>query len=316
MIHGKRNATPSLPQFSFEAQKGGIWTTAVLSSENIDLAPDGSFTVTADSEKAEGKRNHLYLPPETSNLLIRDTLADWSSQLPNDLQIERIDDTPSTPRDRAEIVKQATKFIAKLDEAYVQFLELPWKLPVNQLKPALRPLAYGLPGSGAAIGRFSIKSNEALVVTLDTVGAKYLGFVLGDPWQRSLNYWDHFASLNNFQAKANDDGTITYVISIKDPGVNNWLDTEGLHNGIITLRWGGIPAGCRYLQRLPRSAGSQALRLGFGPAGRHRHCDACRARSTIGGSQSGICLARCRIALKKVVGFDKSTTVSCYATMR
>jgi len=243
VVHGKRNATPSLPQFSFEAQKGGIWTTAVLSSENIDLAPDGSFTVTADSEKAEGKRNHLYLPPETSNLLIRDTLADWSSQLPNDLQIERIDDTPSTPRDRAEIVKQATKFIAKLDEAYVQFLELPWKLPVNQLKPALRPLAYGLPGSGAAIGRFSIKSNEALVVTLDTVGAKYLGFVLGDPWQRSLNYWDHFASLNNFQAKANDDGTITYVISIKDPGVNNWLDTEGLHNGIITLRWEGFPPG-------------------------------------------------------------------------
>ena len=170
-------------------------------------------------------------------------MADWSSQLPNDLQIERIDDTPSTPRDRAEIVKQATKFIAKLDEAYVQFLELPWKLPVNQLKPALRPLAYGLPGSGAAIGRFSIKSNEALVVTLDTVGAKYLGFVLGDPWQRSLNYWDHFASLNNFQAKANDDGTITYVISIKDPGVNNWLDTEGLHNGIITLRWEGFPPG-------------------------------------------------------------------------
>ncbi len=171
-------------------------------------------------------------------------MADWSSQLPNDLQIERTDDTPSTPRDRAEIVKQATGFIAKFDEAYVQFLELPWKLPVNQLKPALRPLAYGLPGSGAAIGRFSIKSNEALVVTLDPVGAKYLGFVLGNPWQRSLDYRGRLASLNNFQAKANGDGTITYVISIKDPGVYNWLDTKGSHNGIITLRWGGFPAGC------------------------------------------------------------------------
>jgi len=51
------------------------------------------------------------------------------------------------------------------------------------------------------------------------------------------DYVNHTGSLNNFQAAANPDGSITYVIAARDPGVQNWLDTDGLHEGVMLLRW-------------------------------------------------------------------------------
>jgi hypothetical protein len=31
------------------------------------------------------------------------------------------------------------------------------------------------------------------------------------------------------------------VISLSDPGVYNWLDTAGLHEGTFMVRWQGLP---------------------------------------------------------------------------
>ena len=48
-------------------------------------------------------------------------------------------------------------------------------------------------------------------------------------------------SLNNSQAKVNQDETYTFILSVNDPGVFNWLDPSGLSEGILTLRWSGFP---------------------------------------------------------------------------
>jgi hypothetical protein len=50
-------------------------------------------------------------------------------------------------------------------------------------------------------------------------------------------------SLNLSQVKPNADGNLTYVIAPRDPGVANWLDSSGLHDGFAVLRWQGLPAG-------------------------------------------------------------------------
>ena len=39
----------------------------------------------------------------------------------------------------------------------------------------------------------------------------------------------------------NEDGTYTYVISATDPGVHNWIDSDGLREGILTLRMAEFP---------------------------------------------------------------------------
>jgi hypothetical protein len=245
VIHGHRDARPSLDEFSFEACTPPAAVGKALfhlSSHDIDIAPDGSFTVTADATPANGRRNHLTLPPGTANVLIRDTLVDWSSQLPNDLTIERVGGPAAAPRSKAELAQETATEIGQIDALNLPFLQLVWKAPANQITPRVRPLAWGMPGSGLAFNRFSLKPGEALVVTLDPLGGKYLGFTVGDLWMRSVNYWSRTGSLNNHQAKPNPDGTITYVLAAKDPGVTNWLDTGGLRDGLMTVRWEGLPA--------------------------------------------------------------------------
>src|SRR3546814_13549768 len=39
------------------------------------------------------------------------------------------------------------------------------------------------------------------------------------------------------------DGSYTYVIAQQDPGIANWIDTAGLHQGWFQMRWQNLPAG-------------------------------------------------------------------------
>ena len=60
---------------------------------------------------------------------------------------------------------------------------------------------------------------------------------LFDYWFRSFDYWNHTSNLNNAQGADNPDGSTTYVVSIQDPGVHNWIDTGGLNDGFLLGRW-------------------------------------------------------------------------------
>jgi hypothetical protein len=67
--------------------------------------------------------------------------------------------------------------------------------------------------------------------------------LIGNHWWISLDAARRSGAFNTAQLKPNRDGSITYVIAARDPGVHNWLDTGGLHEGIIQVRWQGTPAG-------------------------------------------------------------------------
>ena len=67
-------------------------------------------------------------------------------------------------------------------------------------------------------------------------GAKYFTVPLSNIWGTTLDIVDRTGSLNKAQPVANEDSTYTYVISCVDPGVQNWIDSDGLTEGILTLR--------------------------------------------------------------------------------
>jgi hypothetical protein len=62
-------------------------------------------------------------------------------------------------------------------------------------------------------------------------------------WGTTNEIANRTGSLNKAQSLPNDDGSYTYVISAVDPGVHNWVDTSGTHEGILTLRWAEFPGG-------------------------------------------------------------------------
>src|SRR3546814_4292625 len=74
-------------------------------------------------------------------------------------------------------------------------------------------------------------------------GADYIGFQITDPWTLRPETVLRISSLNKTQAKPNPDGSYTYVIALQDPGVANWIDTAGLHEGWFQIRWQNVSAG-------------------------------------------------------------------------
>src|SRR5262249_43824359 len=53
------------------------------------------------------------------------------------------------------------------------------------------------------------------------------------------DYVNNQSSLNTATAIANPDGSYTWVISTTDPGVQNWIDTTGIDDGTLYVRWLG-----------------------------------------------------------------------------
>jgi hypothetical protein len=242
-IRGQRGGNPAQHEFSFEATASISLVTpaaVALFSKDIDVAGDGSFVVTADSTPTNGRRNHLQLPQGTHAVLIRDTLPDWSTDY-NQVTVTRLDagDTPARSADA--LAGKAAAIIAEAAAGTELIFRTAWRFPANEIKPFVRPSEWGVPGNIIAINRFSLQRDEALVITLVASGANYLGFQLTDPWSRSIDYWDRTSSLSDHQIKPNADGSITYVLSAKDPGIHNWLDNNGFREGLMLVRWELFP---------------------------------------------------------------------------
>lgn len=214
---------------------------ATLRSDAMTIAPDGSFTITVDREPANGRPNHIQVPAQGKYpLLVRDLFTDWE-QRPVALEVRRVSGPPrSPPRTETQVAELAAKILSKIGPYWVEYdNRFIYSKPVNTVSsPRHRPGGRGFSSSG----HFSLAEDEALVVTLDPLGAASLGFQLTDPWGVAYEYIERTSSLNNAQALANPDGTIAYVISARDPGVYNWLDPQGYGGGMFAIRWQALPA--------------------------------------------------------------------------
>ena len=125
---------------------------------------------------------------------------------------------------------------------YYWFTRLFSAKPVNTLTISAPSGALGgLVTQAGAQGRLELRDDEAAVVTVDPAGAAYSGIVVHDWWFRTLEYWNHTSSLTSHASKAHADGRYTYVVSIHDPGVHNWIDACGRHQLLLLYRWQGLP---------------------------------------------------------------------------
>ena len=206
-----------------------------------DLLPlcdtERRVTVTVGPEK--GGPLHLQSQAGRIQIYTRDSQADWD-QLPAEVSVRRID-PPAGWKLRGED-DIAAAIIADLP-AWIRFWSgfkddfLGYPEPNRLVGPNGRDGNWGY----LAGGRFAIGDDEAVLVTLDPVGSYYTGFQITDPWTIAPDPMLRLASLNKAQATPNPDGTVTYAIALADPGIANWIDTCGLHQGWMLTRWQGVP---------------------------------------------------------------------------
>jgi hypothetical protein len=245
LISGKRHAPgPVDSNFSFSSLDR--WSTlGNIGQSQLQIASDGSYTITLDRTPANGRPNHIQLTEGGDCLLIRNTLADWNRENIDSLEVKRITGPPpgAVPTDDALERTIVARLTSVLDRV-IENLQAPvFKVPVNVLPQPGKPgdKAGFLVTQRNALGHFRLAADEAIVATINPGGAAYSTLPVTNVWGVTPNYWQHQSSLNNRQAIPNPDGTITVVVSGWDPEVANWVDTSGLEEGIIMLRWQALP---------------------------------------------------------------------------
>lgn len=220
-------------------------TVDVLDGRRMHVEPDGSFVVTIDSDPAGDRRNHIRSDDTAHELYVRDVLLDWGRDDPNSFEVHRLGPPPS--RGRWSLDEQAERTAAMM----AHFADFTGKLSYGtyKLPPNHFSLAWSADHTGAmrsqvyVAGRFLLEPGQAFVIDVSDGGAEYFTVPLSNIWGTTLEIVDRTGSLNKAQSEPNADGTWTYVLSPEDPGVHNWLDTDGLGEGILTLRMAEFPEG-------------------------------------------------------------------------
>ncbi|WP_348732090.1 hypothetical protein [uncultured Mycolicibacterium sp.] len=236
-IHG-RVGTHRMTENYFTLWNADMGTVAVLNGRTMDVDADGSFTITVDSDPADGRPNHVQSTPEAHEFYIRDVLLHWDRDDPNHLAVQRLGDEPDiAARTLDEQADATAAMMAHFADFTGKLSHGIYKMPANHFD-----LAWSADKVGAmrnqvyVMGRFDLNPGEAFVVDVSDGGAEYFTVPLSNIWGTTLDICDRTGSLNKAQSVPNDDGTYTYVISPTDPGVANWIDSDGLREGILTLR--------------------------------------------------------------------------------
>jgi len=226
-------------------------TIGVLTSGSMDIAPDGSFKITVDSEPTNGRTNHLQSRPGLMKVIIRDTISNWR-QSANALLVTNLSqpDAKST----MTVDKLADSLAAELPGVVSGWLGF----VSNYFAPQQDNLLNGPVGRTGGWGfmspiRFNLADDEAIVLTIDDLGAEYAAIQLCDVWMLAADPQKHLSSYTSAQAQPNQDGTYTYVISKSDPGARNWVDAAGWNRGWLQFRWQGTPLTRRDASGLVRS---------------------------------------------------------------
>ena len=221
---------------------------ALLMDRDMKIAADGSFTITIDPEPAGDRPNHIRSTPDAKVLFIRDTLSDWTTQSPDELSIARSAGPQKPRRTEGDLIEEAVKLVP----AYARFWNDFRDMYVRKLDHKTNKFdpPYARTGGWGFIANthFAIEDDEAFVFTTKPDPAPYHAVLIGNHWWIALDAARRSGALNTSQSRANRDGTVTYIVSARDPGAHNWLDTGGLHEGIIQVRWQGTPASVTSLK--------------------------------------------------------------------
>jgi len=245
-LRGQRfDKGPSDVTFSLINNASSQGTEAFLEGRDLVVNPDGSFVVTIDNQPANGRVNHLQSNNRVVQLFVRNNLGDWNKEIPDRLSIVRTDNKPASHElSDAQITQRS--FLALQDAVlYYGIGALAFKThtnPVNTLPQPEQSDSLGtLVSQANSFGHFRLADDEALLINLERGGAGYFVVPVTDPWMITVDPANHQSSLNHAQSKANPDGSYTFVVSKQDPGIHNWLDTAGLSEGTIMVRWQVLP---------------------------------------------------------------------------
>ena len=245
---------------SVTVEAGEAWgsmdnqVVGVLNDAGFDIDADGRFEILLGGEPRE--RNWMGLPERSGSISTRHYFEEPAQAAadPDKVPVMRIEVVDSEgkpaappPRPSDDTVAAGIRRVAALVRELTvdrpptgQSEPRTWisRVP-NVFPPPDRPGDLGLAAFDAAyaMAPFVLGPEEALVIRARWPQCRYANVSLWNRHLQSFDYASRPVSLNRAQTEADADGRFTAVIAHTDPGIANWLDTEGRPFGIVYWRF-------------------------------------------------------------------------------
>jgi hypothetical protein len=217
--------------------------TTVLAEAALDdlvVGDDGRLELTLGGP--EQPANWLPLAPDAVYLNVREFVGDWEHDALADLCIERLGGAgPSaalTPGELIAGLEAAASWVEASVRVWNEFGAMLEQVTAVNEFPAPRWAEGGADNMLHGAARWQLEPDQALVIELERPDVTYWSFqTYLLEWLVPFDFTNRVTSLNDGQARVDDDGRIRLVLSHADPGVHNWLDTSGLDHGLVTYRY-------------------------------------------------------------------------------
>jgi len=228
-------------------------TAGVLNDVDFDVDAEGRFEIHLGGEKAE--RNWLELPVGASRITTRHywenercAAADHTKNPLLTIEVvggPPVDAPPPPVSDDtvADGIEKVATFIRS------RTLEMPpmaegdpppfvSKVP-NVFPQPIVPGDFGLAAIDAhySMAPYLCPEGQAVVITGRWPECRMANLCLWNRQMQTLDYVSRQVSLNRAQTQLEADGSWRMVIAHEDPGVPNWIDTEGHVVGIAFFRF-------------------------------------------------------------------------------
>lgn len=252
-VHGNTAGSVYL-SFTVEvgSQEGGYstQTAGVLRDTDIDIAADGSFEAFFGGPRRD--RGWIALPPGASEIVVRcyfeepaPAAADPTRIVP--LRIEPLDPVgPPPPVSDASVaagIRRVANFVQgrTLDQPKMgERVQPSWvSTTPNQFHKPEKPgdLAFSAFDAVYAMAPYFLNDGEALIVRGRWPACRFANVALWNRFLQTYDYAHRPAGRNRANTTLEPDGTFRLVLAADDPGVPNWIDTEGRPFGMMFFRF-------------------------------------------------------------------------------
>jgi hypothetical protein len=183
------------------------------------------------------------LNPLCEKLMVRIVGCDWGVEREPRFGIARLDVDEAKGRPSVETLHKA--FAEMPGIAAVCALAFPTHVQelrdegfLNALKVFDVSQMSGLSGQFYYEGAYELADDEALITEVKVPPQyRYWSIILTNELYETTDWYNNQSSLNDTQGVIDGDGVFRTVISARDPGVHNWLDTAGYRSGAVQGRW-------------------------------------------------------------------------------
>jgi hypothetical protein len=207
---------------------------------------DGRFDVLLSPTRPEGYAGEWWeLHPETNKLWFRSVMGDPTQELDYTIAIERLDvPLGGRPRRSAAALEAemrrlggAVYYYSTIEIGHVEKLRRDGFLN-DRMTYYDTTDVVGLEGQYYFECAYELADDEALLVEAKLPAVcEYWSVMLTNETFETTDWCNNHSALNDTQAHVDADGVVRFVVSAKDPGTPNWLDTAGYPTGQFQGRW-------------------------------------------------------------------------------